>query len=97
MHGAEDASIVASHLNGLDFGAYAPMVRHDKYPLLLYPCGNELGLQDEGYEGSVPMLDILHVEQRRRYLGDEVLHTDTDEELAKTSECLMVKRFHRQN
>lgn len=70
------------------------MVRNDKQALLLDQCHNKIIFPDEGLDASVPMLDALPIEARRRYSGDEVLRTPTDQELTSTSKCLMVEMDH---
>lgn len=59
------------------FGVYVPMERYDKQLLLLNRCGNKIGLQNRGLEASVPMLNVLPIEARRRYSGYKVLYIQT--------------------
>lgn len=60
-------------------GAYAPVVRDDKKPVLPNPSSNKISLLDEVLAANAPMLDVLPIEARRCYSGDEVLRTPTDE------------------
>lgn len=51
------------------------MVRDDKQGLLLDPCNNKISFPDGGLAGTVPMFDVLLIEARSCYSGDEVLRT----------------------
>lgn len=59
------------------FGAHAPIIKDDKQLLVLDPCCNRISL-DERLAVSVPMLDVLLTDERRRYSWKEVWRTLTE-------------------
>lgn len=73
------------------FGTYASMVWDDKQPVPLDLDGDKIGLPEEGLAASVPLLDILPAAMGTTYAGKIIIKTSSDEKLATTKRCVMVK------
>lgn len=67
-------------------------MRDDKQLVLLEYGGSKIGLPEEGFAASGLILDVSQDAGKQLYSGDMLIRTPSQQELASTLKCLMVKK-----